>query len=35
MAALTGQLRDGLNVGEVKAPIFEYPNFEYFEAEGN
>lgn len=35
MAALTGQLRDGLNAGEVKAPIFEYPNFEYLEAEGS
>lgn len=34
MAALTGQLRDGLNA-EVKAPIFEYPNFEYLEAEGS
>ncbi|BAZ10466.1 hypothetical protein NIES4071_22820 [Calothrix sp. NIES-4071] len=35
MAALTGQLKDGLNTKEFHAPIFEYPNFEYLEAEGN
>lgn len=35
MAALTGQLRDGLNAEKIQAPIFEYPNFEYLEAEGS
>ncbi len=34
LAALVGQIKDGLRGHIIAAPITEYPNFEHLEAEG-
>ena len=37
IAALTGELKDDLalwGIASTQSPIFDYPNFEYLEAEG-